>query len=97
MEYEEIFYHYSDQALDQEIVRIKEEFPSSGEVMLAGHLFQRQRLRDSVIRLRGYTNVGLNRSIFRRAYSVPGPNYLWHIDGNHKPIKYRLVVHRPRH
>ena len=24
---------------------------------------------------------------------MPGPNYLWHIDGNHKMIKYGLVVH----
>ena len=24
---------------------------------------------------------------------MPGPNYLWHVDGNHKLITYRLVVH----
>lgn len=34
----------------------------------------------------------------RRQYSVPGPNALWHIDGNHKLIRYvfflsRLTVH----
>ena len=29
----------------------------------------------------------------RRAYSVPGPNALWHVDGNHKMIKWRLVIH----
>ena len=42
------------------------------------------RLRDSLTRLRGSTNIGLNPSIFRRSYSVPGPNFLWHLDGNHK-------------
>ena len=31
--------------------------------------------------------------LYRRVYSVPGSNYLWHIDGNHKMICYRLVVH----
>ena len=35
----------------------------------------------------------MNPRIYRRVYSVPGPNYLWHIDGNHKLIKYRIVIH----
>ncbi|KAI7801354.1 hypothetical protein IRJ41_008375 [Triplophysa rosa] len=26
-------------------------------------------------------------------YSVPAPNYLWHIDGNHKLIRWRIVIH----
>ena len=89
----------SDQALDHEIYQIKLTFPNSGEVMIAGHLLsrgihiQRQRLRDGLARLRGSTNIGINPTIFRRSYSVPGPNFLWHIDGNHKLIKYRLVIH----
>lgn len=29
----------------------------------------------------------------RRIYNVPGPNALWHIDSNHKLIRWRLVVH----
>lgn len=29
----------------------------------------------------------------RRAYSVPGANYLWHIDGHHALIRFRLVTH----
>eukprot|EP00111_Clytia_hemisphaerica_P014281 TCONS_00042060-protein len=40
----------------------------------------------------------INRSIFstiitRRKYCVPGPLALWHIDGNHKLIRYGFVVH----
>ena len=31
--------------------------------------------------------------VYRRKYSVPTPNSLWHIDGNHKLIRYRFVVH----
>lgn len=89
----------ADQALDHEIYQIKLNFPNSGEVMITGHLLsrgihvQRQRLRDSLVRLRGARNIGINPSVFRRTYSVPGPNFLWHIDGNHKLIKYRLVIH----
>ena len=32
-------------------------------------------------------------TICRRKYNVRGPNALWHIDGNHKMIRWRLVVH----
>jgi len=31
--------------------------------------------------------------IQRRVYSVPGPNALWHLDGNHKLIRWGLVIH----
>ena len=32
--------------------------------------------------------------IIRRRYSVPCPNALWHIDGDHKLIEpYRIVIH----
>ncbi|KAA0701590.1 hypothetical protein E1301_Tti023855 [Triplophysa tibetana] len=29
----------------------------------------------------------------RRPYSVPGPLSLWHMDGNHKLVRWRIVVH----
>lgn len=29
----------------------------------------------------------------RRVYHVDGPNAVWHIDGNHKLIRWRMVVH----
>ena len=32
-------------------------------------------------------------AVQRRTYSVPGPNSLWHIDGHHCLIRWRLVVH----
>ncbi|KAL2076327.1 hypothetical protein ACEWY4_028079 [Coilia grayii] len=34
-----------------------------------------------------------NRTLRRRQYSVPGPNCMWHIDGNHKLIRWRFVIH----
>ena len=32
-------------------------------------------------------------AIRRRVYSVPYPNYLWHLDTNHKLIRWRFVTH----
>ncbi|XP_026076638.1 uncharacterized protein LOC113054983 isoform X2 [Carassius auratus] len=33
------------------------------------------------------------RTARRRRYSVPAPNSVWHIDGNHKLIRWRIVIH----
>ena len=87
----------TDSELDEKVSKIKEEFPNSGEVMINGHLLaqnvhvQRQHLRNSISRLGNSAQI--SRRIYRRVYSVPGPNHLWHIDGNHKMIKYRLVIY----
>ncbi len=32
-------------------------------------------------------------TIRRRIYSVPYPNYIWHIDGHHKMIRWHFVIH----
>ncbi len=56
------------------------QYPSSGEVMLNGHLLsrkvhvQRARLRSSIGRVRGRQST--YAPISRRLYSVPGPNFL---------------------
>ena len=31
--------------------------------------------------------------LHHRQYQVKGPNSLWHIDGNHKLIRWRIVIH----
>lgn len=33
------------------------------------------------------------KRIPRREYRVNGPHHLWHIDGNHKLIRYGMVIH----
>ena len=94
------FCNLSDEELDATICEIKAEHPHVGEVMLNGHLrarnivVQRRRLRDSVQRVDG-AGVESRRTttIQRRVYTVPCPNYIWHIDGNHKLIRWKLVVH----
>ena len=37
--------------------------------------------------------INLKSVIRRRSYNVPGPNYVWHIDGNHKLICWRIIIH----
>ncbi|XP_062235963.1 uncharacterized protein LOC133933025 [Platichthys flesus] len=70
--------------------------------MMVGHLkaqginIQRQRVQESMRRVdpNGVVvrTLQLNPQR-RRKYFVPAPNSLWHIDGNHKLIRWRFVVH----
>ncbi len=52
---------------------------------------QRRRLRDALYRISG--RQCHSSPIYRRTYNVPGPNALWHQDGNHKLIRWKLIVH----
>ena len=87
----------TDQRLKEIIQEVLSQFPEVGEVMLTGHLnakgihVQRARIRSCLYSIRGRTSI--NTPISRRVYDVPGPNSLWHADGNHKLIRYRFVVH----
>ena len=68
--------------------------------MIAGHLLkqgvrvQRAKLRKSIHRI-DPEGVAERRSVAvrRRTYHGTGPNEVWHIDGHHKLIKWRLVTH----
>lgn len=63
-------------------------------LLAKGVKVQRKRVRESQLRV---NPVGVSmRSLHqmqRRTYSVAGPNSLWHIDGNHKLIRWRVVIH----
>ena len=86
--------------LDVIVRSVKREYPNDGEVMVAGHLLrlgyrvQRSKLRASIHRI-DPEGTAERRSIAirRRAYHVSAPNEVWHIDGHHKLIKWRLVIH----
>ena len=90
----------SNSQLDQEVWDIKQHHPNNGEVLIAANLLsqgirvQRSRLRAS-IHMVDLTGVETRRrfTVQRRVYSVPHPNYIWHIDGTHKLIRWRLVIH----
>ena len=66
----------------------------AGILQSQGIFVQRGRLRDSIHRTDPInTALRMNQLVRRRPYSVRGPNSLWHIDGNHKLIWWRLVIH----
>lgn len=55
---------------------------------------QRQRVRESLQRVDpSGVRVRCKNVLRRRQYSVPSPNALRHVDGYHKLIRWRLVVH----
>ena len=90
----------SNNELDVLIKQIKHDNPFYGETMLTGALkskniiIPRAQLRESVQRVDAFGAVTRMRNIIpRRRYKVAGPNALWHIDGHHKLIKWKFVIH----
>ncbi len=79
----------TDSALDAEVRDILTVFPNFGRVMIAGRLAAQghrvpdARVRESYLRVRGAPPVFGRRRIVRKKYHVPGPNSLWHHDGQH--------------
>ena len=86
-----------DQQLDELIRDIQRDFPNAGCKRVTGFLrargvyMQQARIRQSMRRVdpEGILLRALEmNTIRRRQYSVAGPLSLWHIDGNHKLIRY---------
>ena len=82
----------SDAQLDEVVRNAFQQFPNSGYRMMAGHLWhlnihvQQLRIRDSLHCISPASlAVRWNETIVRGVYSVLA---LWHIDGNHKLIRY---------
>ena len=74
--------------------------PFSGQRSLEGYLrslglrIQRYKLRNSLMRVDpSGVSERLRQSLHRRKYSVAMPNSLWHIDGLHRLIRWRIIVH----
>ena len=92
----------SDEALDSKVSDILHNFPNCGIRRMKGFLLgqgirvQWNRVRASLWRtdpagiLLRTTQLNI---INRRHYSVQGPCSLWHMDGNHKLIKWGFVIH----
>lgn len=86
-----------DEALDIIVRDAQRSHPGIGLRMLMGHVkskglrIQWERLRQSLLRTDpSGVHERWRQSIRRRVYRVPGPLALWHIDGNHKLIRYVL-------
>ena len=93
-------YFYSDDQLTNVVSEIRSLTPNIGQQRLTGALrsrnihVQRWRVRKCLRELDPLgTALRWRSAIFRRKYKVSGPNALWHIDGNHKLIHFRFVVH----
>ena len=75
-------------------------FPRCGEKLVHGRLHaqgvhvQRQRLRESIRRVDSSgVQARIRRVLHRRTYQVDSPNALWHLDGYHKLIRWRIIIH----
>ena len=96
----ERFSELSESDVQHEVHVIKQDHPNAGEAMVQGHLqskgihVQRDKVRKAI---HAVDPEGVEqrkrKPIKRRIYQSPFPNYVWHIDGNHKMIRWRLVVH----
>ncbi|KAI7810971.1 hypothetical protein IRJ41_008787 [Triplophysa rosa] len=90
-----------DQDLNSLVVQIKKEMPSAGYRMVKGRLqsmgihIQWRRVAAS---LHEVDSIGVLSRMYglgcvvRRTYSVRGPLSLWHVDTNHKLIRYNIVI-----
>lgn len=90
----------SDHHLDQMVYELQNEHPNTGYRIMRGMLaargfhIQERRIRESMIRV---DPVGVSlrwaTSVHRRSYRVQCPNALWHLDGNHALIRWKMVIH----
>lgn len=89
----------TDNELDEFLVKLTSEYPKCGEGMLMpmlrqqGVIIQRFRLRDSLDRVDadGVKERKKGR-LARRTYNVQGSNHLWHLDTNHKLVRWYFIV-----
>ena len=94
------FSSISDEDLDKLLRSFRLIKPTSGYRYAMGFLesnglrVQKYRVQLSLRRIDGLRQVLRNHSaIDRREYVVPYPNYLWHINGYHKLIRWGIVMH----
>lgn len=90
----------TEEELEAHVRVIKRDHPNAGLVYLTGHLrsrgifVQRQRVVNALqtVDPDGVAER-LHLAIAHREYSVPCPNFMWHLDGHHKLINWKLVIH----
>ncbi len=90
----------SDRDLQEVVSQIQQYHPCTGRSLTQGYLLgmgvrvQRRRIADALQQVNPINSaMRWQQVISRRRYSVPGPNSLWHIDGNHSLIRWRFVIH----
>lgn len=79
----------TDEEIIEHITNARRTFPNAGLIMLGGyfrdrgHNVPRTRITAALLAIDGVPGVFGGRQIVRRVYRVPGPNSLWHHDGQH--------------
>ena len=98
--YRDRFYRLDNNSLDTAVTDIKLNHSNCGEVMITCHLrargiiVQRRRVLECIHQVDPHGGDDWRcRRIRCRVYSVPCPNFIWHLNGNHKLIRWRFVVH----
>ena len=93
------FSNISDNQLDPHVLALTNDYPFCTETILRellkgrGIIIQRYRFRDSMhcVSEAGIQSRRKGR-LKRRVYNVKGANHLWHIDTNHKLVKWYLII-----
>lgn len=90
----------SEAQLDTKVQEITTLFPNCGEKTVSarlrsnGIIVRRESVRQSLHRVDPLGVIARRRNaLHRRQYNVKSPNALWHIDGCHKLIRWRFVIH----
>ena len=89
----------TDEELDRQIDEITLRFPNCGQVLLKqllagrGVKVPRANLRNSINKVdrRGVQFQKKGR-LQRRVYNIRAPNCLWHVDTNHKLIRWNIII-----
>ena len=88
-----------DERLDAIVSEIKGLSLDCGSKLLSGYLRARNIHVESCVResLTRVDPLGIQarrcRTVHRRVYNISHPLTLWHFDGNHKLVHWRMVVH----
>ena len=94
------FSSVSDAELDGLVSSIIDLHPRSGQKTVSGRLrsqgykVQWDRIREAISRVDPSGVEARFRSVLhRRKYHVRSPNSLWQLDGYHKLIRWKMVIH----
>ncbi|KAJ7477489.1 hypothetical protein FB451DRAFT_1032905 [Mycena latifolia] len=89
-----------DDELDFLLLHLRSHYRRAGLGMLdgmlrrLGHRVPRERVRQSLLRIDPVRRILERIRIRRRIYSVPGPNSLWHHDGQHGMSVHNVRIER---
>lgn len=88
----------TDSELDMELLKLREEYPRAGFRILdgmlrnRGRIVQHERVSQSLLRIDPVERIFDRVRLKRRGYKVPGPNSLWHHDGQHGKLALKVIT-----